>query len=103
MRFDGKVALVVGGTGGIGLAVSAAFAARGAEVWATGFTLEEVRAARSSLAGDSFHLAELDVTDAAAVEAFAARFTRLDALVNCAGIIERQNEYDLATFERVLA
>ena len=62
-----------------------------------------MRAARSSLTGDSFHLAELDVTDAAAVEAFAARFTRLDALVNCAGIIERQNEYDLATFERVLA
>lgn len=103
MRFDGKVALVVGGTGGIGSAVSAAFAARGAEVWATGCTAEEVRVARGSLTGDSFHLAELDVTDAAAVAGFAARFARLDALVNCAGIIERQQEYDLATFERVVA
>ncbi len=103
MLFDGKLALVVGGTSGIGLAVSTAFAAQGAEVWATGRTPEEVQEAQRALAGGSFHFAELDVTDGAAVEAFAAQFTRLDALVNCAGIIERREEYDLATFEHVVA
>jgi NAD(P)-dependent dehydrogenase (short-subunit alcohol dehydrogenase family) len=103
MQFDGKVALVVGGTSGIGSALSAAFAAQGAEVWATGYTAEEVAAARSSPLGGSIHFAELDVTDAAAVAAFTAQFTRLDALVNCAGIIARRTEYELPTFERVLA
>ena len=57
--------LVVGGTGGIGLAVARAFAALGAEVTATGAATAEVEAAREAAPG--LRLAVLDVTDSGLV------------------------------------
>ena len=44
----------------------------------------------------------LDVTDDAAVEAFAKGHRRVDALINCAGILARDKEYEIATFMKVL-
>lgn len=44
----------------------------------------------------------LDVTSDEAVETFAARFDRVDALVNCAGILARDEEFRIETFQRVL-
>ena len=44
----------------------------------------------------------LDVTDDAAVEAFAKGHQRVDALINCAGILARDKEYEIATFMKVL-
>jgi NAD(P)-dependent dehydrogenase (short-subunit alcohol dehydrogenase family) len=44
----------------------------------------------------------LDVTDAAAVTAFAASLDALDVLVNAAGVLRLQREYDLSEFARVV-
>ena len=103
MRFSRKSALVTGGTGGIGWAVADALAAEGADVLVTGLTGAEAEEA-NRLAGDrSIRAHALDVTDAGAVEKFFAGLARLDVLVNCAGMIRRRDEYDVAVFERVVA
>ena len=44
----------------------------------------------------------LDVTDQASVESAFSDLTQLDALVNCAGILMRGDEYDIDVFQRVL-
>ncbi|WP_448044070.1 SDR family oxidoreductase [Bradyrhizobium liaoningense] len=47
-------------------------------------------------------LATLDVTDDAAVTSFARQHKRVDALVNCAGILARDKEFEIETFMKVL-
>lgn len=94
-------ALVVGGTGGIGSAIAALLLELGATVHATGASAAEVEAC--ALAGRAgLTLSVLDVTDGAAVERLAAAFPRLDALVNCAGILRRDAEFDPEVFARVI-
>ena len=44
----------------------------------------------------------LDVADQASVESAFSDLTQLDALVNCAGILLRGDEYDIDVFARVL-
>jgi NAD(P)-dependent dehydrogenase (short-subunit alcohol dehydrogenase family) len=96
--FAGRTALVSGGTQGIGAAVAAELARLGATVTAAGLA---PAAGAEPPAGAM--LAELDVTDAAAVEALVGGLGRLDILVNCAGVIRRGAEHDPAVFEQVLA
>jgi NAD(P)-dependent dehydrogenase (short-subunit alcohol dehydrogenase family) len=103
MRFLGKAAVITGGTGGIGWSIAEAFAAEGADVVVTGLSPAERDAAESLCAGRSIRAAALDVADAGAVAGFFAGVARLDVLVNCAGMIRRRDEYDLAVFERVIA
>jgi NAD(P)-dependent dehydrogenase (short-subunit alcohol dehydrogenase family) len=103
MQFSSKTALVTGGTAGIGWGVAEHLAAEGAEVLVTGLTPKEAAAATVNAAGRLIRAAALDVTDPTAVETFFAGLTRLDILVNCAGIIRRRDEYDLEVFERVIA
>jgi NAD(P)-dependent dehydrogenase (short-subunit alcohol dehydrogenase family) len=103
MRFSGKSALVTGGTSGIGWSVSEALAAEGAKVWVTGLTPKEANVANTNAAGRSIYAAALDVTDALAVEKFIGGLAQIDALVNCAGMIRRWDEYDVAVFEQVVA
>jgi NAD(P)-dependent dehydrogenase (short-subunit alcohol dehydrogenase family) len=99
--FAGSRVLVVGGTGGIGLAIARAFAGLGAEVTATGAAAAELEAAREVAA--ELRLAVLDVTDEAAVRALADGFgDGLDVLVNCAGVIRRGEEHEPAAFARVV-
>lgn len=98
--FTGRRVLVVGGSSGIGAGIAAAFAARGAQVTATGATEAEVTAARER--GDGVAVERLDVRDDDAVRAFVGGFEQLDVLVNCAGIIRRGEEHDPAVFARVL-
>jgi len=74
--------------------------ARGWSVIATGATQEEMAAAPTA---ENLTLELLDVRDAGAVEKLTARLDRLDALVNCAGVNRRLDEYDLAVFEQVIA
>ena len=78
--------LVTGGTSGIGRAVADAFSGAGARVVAAGLEGPEI----------------LDVTDAVAVDALVSRIADLDVLVNDAGIIRRDDEFDPAVFAQVI-
>jgi NAD(P)-dependent dehydrogenase (short-subunit alcohol dehydrogenase family) len=93
--------LVVGGAGGIGAAISRAFLDMGCSVVATGEN-EEALAGSSLASSPRIALRALDVTDDAQVAAFIGGLDRLDTLVNCAGILARFREFEIATFQRVL-
>jgi NAD(P)-dependent dehydrogenase (short-subunit alcohol dehydrogenase family) len=94
-------AAVIGGAGDIGAAVSNLFCDLGVTVTATG--LDDAAISRSHLRPRTgLTIRPLDVTDDAAVEAFAKSHKRVDALVNCAGILARDKEYEIATFMKVL-
>lgn len=94
-------AVVIGGTGGIGAAITREFLDLGASVIATAATAAETEA--SPLAGrPGVRLVSLDVTDNAAVDALAREVGELDALVNCAGILRRDDEFDLEVFRQVI-
>ena len=86
-RMDGRVAIVTGGTGGIGRAVCAALAEAGAKVVAA--DLHEAPAGTTAVPGVSF--AHCDVTSRtgteAMIDAVLAEHGRVDALVLCAGTI----------------
>lgn len=99
--FSGRRVIVTGGTSGIGLAVARAFAALGAAVLAAGLDADRVE----DRAVGGLRPAELDVTDDAAVADVLGGFLGdgpLDTLVNCAGIIRRDDEFSPEVFARVL-
>jgi NAD(P)-dependent dehydrogenase (short-subunit alcohol dehydrogenase family) len=90
-RFEGKVVLVAGGTGGLGRAVSLAFLEEGAQVVATYRKQEEFDALKYAAAVSSARLEgqQIDVTEEAAVrqllEKIHVKHTQLEALVNTVG------------------
>ena len=91
-----KFALVTGGTRGIGAGAALALATAGYEVLATGLTEDEVAAAP---AHPAIRHARLDVTRDDQVAAIVATCPRLDALVNCAGMIQRGGkEFEIEAF-----
>jgi NAD(P)-dependent dehydrogenase (short-subunit alcohol dehydrogenase family) len=100
--YAGKVALVSGGTSGIGAAIGAAFAALGASVTVTGATASEVDAARARPGFAANAAVVLDVRDVSAVNALVTALPRLDILVNCAGTLRRGAEHDPAVFDDVV-
>ncbi|MES2320745.1 MAG: SDR family oxidoreductase [Pseudomonadota bacterium] len=81
-----QLALITGGTSGIGRAAAIALAAHGCIVSVTGVTAREVRAFQDDPVCAGIDAFELDVTDNVAVLAALARFSQLDILVNAAGI-----------------
>jgi NAD(P)-dependent dehydrogenase (short-subunit alcohol dehydrogenase family) len=90
-RLDGRVALVAGGSGGIGVRLCRAFAGVGARVVIVGRSPERLAEARRSVekaASEALMLAA-DVTKEAdadrAVDETVLRFGRLDVLVNAVG------------------
>ncbi len=95
----GKTALVTGGTSGIGAGIAEALAGLGASVVAAGLD-SRAYAPPAHLAVRS---AELDVTDAGAIEATIAACDSLDILVNCAGMIRRLAEHEPEVFEQVIS
>ncbi len=96
MRLEGKRAFVTAAAQGIGRATALAFAAEGAEVFAT--DLNEAKVAE--IAGPRIHTARLDVLDAAAVKA-AAR--DVDILFNCAGFVHQGSVLDASEEDFTLA
>lgn len=84
-RLAGKRAVVTAAGQGIGRATALAFAAEGARVLAT--DIDEGLLGRLAAGAAGIETARLDVTDAAAIEAFAGRHGAPDVLFNCAGIV----------------
>jgi NAD(P)-dependent dehydrogenase (short-subunit alcohol dehydrogenase family) len=90
-RFEGQVALVAGGTGGLGHAVSLAFLKESARVVVTSQRQEGLDTLKSAAGPDAAQLDGflVDVTDEAAVrqlvEKILAQHGRLDILVNTVG------------------
>ncbi len=99
--FAGQVALVCGGTSGIGAAIGSALAGLGADVTVSGATPAEADAARER-AGFAGSAIALDVRDGEGTEDCLRQFARLDILVNCAGVIRRGAEHDPKIFAEVI-
>jgi 2-deoxy-D-gluconate 3-dehydrogenase len=101
----GKVAIVTGGNGGIGLGMARGLAAHGATVVVAGRNAEKTAAAVRELqaSGANASGAAVDVKDEASVNAMvadaAARHGRLDILVNNAGINIRKPPHELSLAE----
>ena len=96
--YAGQQVLVTGGSSGIGAAIAMQFAELGAEVVALGLDADGVHAPRHP----RIRREELDITDSQRLQRLFEALPRLDVLVNNAGISRDREEYDLATFERVL-
>jgi NAD(P)-dependent dehydrogenase (short-subunit alcohol dehydrogenase family) len=88
-RAHASTALITGAAGGIGGALLVAFRQAG---------YRTIGVDCAPAAG----VARLDVTDTAAVTAFAANLDALAVLVNAAGVIRLREEYDPSEFARVV-
>ena len=102
---SGRVAIVTGGNGGIGLGMARGLAQAGASIVVAGRNMAKCQAAVAELQGlgaKAFGIAA-DVTDEAQCKALVAssvqHFGRLDILVNNAGINIRKQPQDLSQTE----
>ncbi len=101
----GRVALVTGGNGGIGLGMARGMAMAGAAIVVAGRNREKSRRAVTELEnlGAQAVAIEVDVTDEASVDALirgsAERWGRLDVIVNNAGTNIRKQPQDLTLDE----
>lgn len=95
LSLEGKTAVVVGGTSGIGRALSLGLAEAGADVVASARRKEQVEetAAAIEAAGKRTLRVASDVSDRASLENLLAQtlehFGKVDILINCAGKIKR--------------
>ncbi len=95
----GKVAVVTGGTSGIGLATASTLARLGATVIAVGLGSDKTQVPEDV----TLDLRELDVTDDAGVKALIDSLDRLDILVPAAGISMGDREVEWEAFNKVLS
>jgi NAD(P)-dependent dehydrogenase (short-subunit alcohol dehydrogenase family) len=102
LQLDGRVAVVIGGTSGIGWALSAGLAEAGADVVASSRRIEQVEQAAievERLGRRSLRVAS-DVTDRRSLERLlevvVSSFGRVDILVNCAGRTKRGPTLDFS-------
>lgn len=105
-----RVALVTGASRGLGRDMALALAEAGATVLCAGRTVKELETTARAIErkGGRAHVLTMDVTDeadvVAKVKAIVAKHRRIDALVNNAGIVHRQEIVDTATsdFRKVI-
>jgi NAD(P)-dependent dehydrogenase (short-subunit alcohol dehydrogenase family) len=102
LQLDGRVAVVIGGTSGIGWALGAGLAEAGADVVASSRRIEQVEQAAievERLGRRSLRVTS-DVTDRGSLErlleAVVSSFGRVDILVNCAGRTKRGATLDFS-------
>jgi 2-deoxy-D-gluconate 3-dehydrogenase len=101
----GRVAIVTGGNGGIGLGMAKGLADAGVKVVVAGRNAQKSATAAQAIGGDAI---EVDVKSEASLAALVAetvkRHRRLDILVNNAGINIRKQpqEYALAEYHEVM-
>src|ERR1700684_2212787 len=106
MNLRNAVALITGGSSGIGRAIAQSLAASGSRVAITGRDKRRLEDAASSLGAHAIHA---DVTKEADVDRtyseVLAIFDDLDILVNTAGfgVFKNLVDFDLASFEAVFA
>jgi NAD(P)-dependent dehydrogenase (short-subunit alcohol dehydrogenase family) len=101
MKFDGKIALVVGGAGGIGSAIAETLRDAGAKVIVTAINAEEQAHAGKRLSGIDIRL--LNIGNDSDVQRLAAAIGPIDTLVNCAGVTSRgQASFGEVEFLRVM-
>jgi NAD(P)-dependent dehydrogenase (short-subunit alcohol dehydrogenase family) len=104
---SGKVAVVVGGTSGIGLAMAIGLAEAGADVVPSSRRMEQVDEAAKAIEAKGRRALRLtsDVGDRASLEALCAgtlkEFGKVDILINCAGKIKRAATLDFPEAEWV--
>jgi 3-oxoacyl-[acyl-carrier protein] reductase len=104
LDFSGKQVLVVGGSSGIGNGIARAFRAKGARVFVCGTRVNagDYLAEEGSQL-DGLDYAQLDVSNAQAIEQFSLSFSSLDVLVLAQGaVIYRRGEFEMSGFRKVL-
>ncbi len=107
-RLDNKVALITGGTGGIGAAIARTFGQAGARLFITGRDDRAGVEARLRAEGYDVTYIALDLTDPKAPAALVAEVLdkagRLDVLVNSAGIAIHGDsaDYPDETWDRIM-
>ncbi len=105
LELDGKVAVVIGGTSGIGLAIALGMADAGADVIPSSRRQSEVDAAAALVEakGRKSLTVTSDVSDRKSLEnllaAAVAKFGKVDILVNCAGRTKRTPTLDVSEEE----
>jgi NAD(P)-dependent dehydrogenase (short-subunit alcohol dehydrogenase family) len=96
IRFDGKIALVTGGYGGIGAAVCRGLATLGAKVAVAGRSAVKAKSCADAFCGYATAFNALEVADTRRmVDEVAARFGGLDILVNCVGLNQEAKAEEL--------
>jgi NAD(P)-dependent dehydrogenase (short-subunit alcohol dehydrogenase family) len=105
-RLDGQVAIVIGGTSGIGKAIAAGFGGAGAKVVVAGKNREKLQRAMDELGCEGY---ATDATDLAQVHDLAERVlavhTHIDVLVNCQGTttLKPAEEFTAEDFDGIVA
>ena len=104
-RLEGKIALITGGTSGMGAATAKLFHAEGATVVVTGSSADSVTAAREAM--PELEVLQSNAGEPAAAKALvnevSAKYGRIDVLFVNAGIarIAMLNDVDEATFDEL--
>lgn len=109
-RIDGKVVVITGGAGDIGLAAARLFIAEGAKVLLVDLEEDALKKAAQSLENDSVKYTVADVSSAGQVEDYVKQacemFGGIDVLLNNAGIeglMKPITEYPVEDFDRIIA
>ncbi|MBT5107737.1 MAG: SDR family NAD(P)-dependent oxidoreductase, partial [Rhodospirillaceae bacterium] len=109
-KLDDKVAIITGGSGGIGAAAARRFTAEGARVMLVDVNEDALRGVVSEIGDDKSAYTVADVSDPdqsqAYVDATVARFGGVDVTLLNAGIVgdyAALADYDMDVFDKVMA
>lgn len=100
--YAGQTVLVSGATSGIGLAIAEGFARMGASVVATGTSQAKLDKVRKEPALSAIRFEYLDVRDRAAIDQFVPALGSLSVLVNAAGIVKPDDEFNEDAYMEVI-